>query len=265
MGFSTVIYEEYGLTIEEIMERAERYGYEGIEYNFFEWPSQVNWRRIVELIETHRVKVASIGTRHMYLRHKAYLASPFREVREKGLEYVTECFKLADKVEAEIVQAGWAFQGAKLEASYEETWRNAIESLRKIAGIAEEYDKVFVIEYANRYEAQLVNNMNQALKMIEEVASDRVAIMADTFHMNIEDSSFREAIIKANGRLKYMHVADSNRLAPGWGHIDFEEILRALKEIGYEGYLIMEFIPKPDPDTALKQASTYFKKLFNEQ
>jgi sugar phosphate isomerase/epimerase len=75
--------------------------------------------------------------------------------------------------------------------------------------------------------------------------------------MNIEDASFREAFESGRGSIGYVHVADSNRLAPGWGHIPFDEIFQVLSDIGYDGYLTAEILPKPDPDSAARQAARF--------
>jgi len=81
--------------------------------------------------------------------------------------------------------------------------------------------------------------------------------MPDLFHMNIEDVSFRRAFESARDYISYVHVADSNRLAPGWGHMPFDEIFEILRDIGYDGYLTAEILPKPDPDRAAAQAAAY--------
>ena len=265
LGFSTVIYEPFGLELPRIIEKASKYGYKGIELNFKERPEDLDWAWIKELLEKYGVEVAAIGTRHMYLQHHLYLASPDPKVREGGIRYIGKCMEIADKWGTHIVQAGWAFQGARLEDEYEKVWGYAVESLKKVAEYAEDYGKTFVIEVANRFETQLLNTLEQGLRMLEEVGSERIALMADTFHMNIEEAVLGESIRKAGDKIRYVHVADSNRLAPGWGHTDFKEILDALKDIGYRGYLIMEFMPKPDPDTALQHAIKYMEELMKEQ
>jgi sugar phosphate isomerase/epimerase len=81
-----------------------------------------------------------------------------------------------------------------------------------------------------------------------------VKLMPDLFHMNIEDASFRESFEAAREFITYVHVADSNRLAPGWGHLPFDEIFSILSDIGYQGYLTVEILPRPDPDSAARQA-----------
>ncbi len=81
--------------------------------------------------------------------------------------------------------------------------------------------------------------------MWRETGLENGGVMADTYHMNIEERSLPEAIRETGELLNHVHLSDSNRLAPGWGHIDFGEILRTLQEIGYGRYLAFELILPP--------------------
>ena len=65
--------------------------------------------------------------------------------------------------------------------------------------------------------------------------------------------------------MKYIHLADSNRLAPGWGHLDFDEVFAALREIRFDGWASIEILPKPDPDTAARQAAQYVLPMIRRQ
>jgi sugar phosphate isomerase/epimerase len=68
--------------------------------------------------------------------------------------------------------------------------------------------------------------------------------------MNIEEVSIYESIIEAKDYITHVHFADSNRWAPGYGHLDFQKIVETLKEINYQGYVSAEILPLPDQDSA---------------
>jgi sugar phosphate isomerase/epimerase len=68
--------------------------------------------------------------------------------------------------------------------------------------------------------------------------------------MNIEDASIAASLTEAGPRCWHVHIADSNRLYPGAGHLDFAPIFAALRGMGYTGYVSAELFPRPDPDTA---------------
>jgi sugar phosphate isomerase/epimerase len=82
--------------------------------------------------------------------------------------------------------------------------------------------------------------------------------------MNIEERSFEESLTRAGAKIDYIHFADSNRLAPGWGHIDFAGILSVLKKLNYKGPIGIEVLPKPDDYSAAQQAVRYVNKIRKE-
>ena len=72
-----------------------------------------------------------------------------------------------------------------------------------------------------------------------------VYIMLDSFHMNIEEDSFREAILTAGSKLGHFHIGEANRKVPGSGRLPWKEMADALKEIGYDGTIVMEPFVRP--------------------
>jgi sugar phosphate isomerase/epimerase len=212
-------------------------------------------------LQKHGVEVAAIGTRYLNVTHGFYLSSPVFSVRKKAFDYMIGCMNIANKLHCNIIQAGWAFQGSRLEASYNATWNQAVESLKQISRLCRQHGIIFVIEFACRQNAQLVNTMNDALRMLDEVGEENVLVMADTFHIHAENDSLRETIIKADDMLAYVHLSDSNRLSPGKGIINFKEFIDALKEIHYDGHMVMEYEPGMDTDGSLKNALYYIKNL----
>jgi sugar phosphate isomerase/epimerase len=261
IGLSTVIYEPFKIPLNEILRRAARMGYEGIELNVKEWPANVDASALRMLLDKLGIEVAAIGTRHMMLTHHVYLSSPRRSVRKKAVEYAKDCVILAEKVGADTIQLGWALQGPRLEAPRKVAWKHAVTSLRIVGRFADERGLCLVLEPANRYEAPLIHRIEESLVMADEVSLENILGMGDTFHMNIEEPSMERSVEKAGKRLKYMHIADSNRAAPGMGHIDFRSLIKSLRKIGYSGYLIMEFIPGQDVDRDLRFAIKTIRKF----
>lgn len=85
--------------------------------------------------------------------------------------------------------------------------------------------------------------------------------MPDIFHMNVEDVSITGELVRFADLISYIHFADSNRLAPGWGHLDFGSIVKALNDVNYNGWVSVEILPKPDPDSAAKKSIEYLRKF----
>ncbi|MDX1657646.1 MAG: sugar phosphate isomerase/epimerase [Nitriliruptorales bacterium] len=113
-------------------------------------------------------------------------------------------------------------------------------TLREAANFAAERDMNLGIEVINRYETYLLNTSDQAVALLEQMDVPNAYVHLDTFHMNIEESSFSEAIHRVGSRLGYVHLAESHRGALGEGRIPFEEIVTALAAIGYSGPLVVE-------------------------
>ncbi len=118
------------------------------------------------------------------------------------------------------------------------------------------------LEPINRYETTLINTVDEGLDLIDRVGADNFGLLLDTFHMNIEEPSIEESIRRAGDRVFHFHVADSNRWYPGAGHLNFRSILSALAEIGYEGFVSGEFLPRPDAETAAREAIVFLRGLF---
>ncbi len=90
---------------------------------------------------------------------------------------------------------------------------------------------------------------------------ERVGILADTFHMNIEEPVIAESIKKYSNLIRHFHFADSNRWPPGYGHTDFKKVMDVLKEIDYKDFISFEMLPMPEPDTAARHAISFVKGL----
>ncbi len=102
---------------------------------------------------------------------------------------------------------------------------------------------------------------------MKKVNMSNMMLMPDTFHMNIEDRTIGPELAKNIDYIKYIHFADSNRLAPGQGHTDFHKIFNNLLQAGYDGWISAEILPKPNPDVAAKQTADFLLpliKTYNE-
>jgi len=136
-----------------------------------------------------------------------------------------------------------------------------LEALLELAGHAAREGVWLAVEPINRYEDYMVNRLDQAVGLAEEVERelglDSVRVCADLFHMNIEEDDLAAAILAAGPRIAHVHVDDSNRLQPGSGHIDFAAVLDALRAVGYDDWLTFECQLRGDPEQALP-ASTRF-------
>lgn len=114
----------------------------------------------------------------------------------------------------------------------------AVPVIRRLCKLASDYGVNLLLEPLNRYSTPYCANANDALIIAQKV--DILGILLDTFHMNIEEDSFADAIKRSQDLLLHMHFADNNRKMPGFAHIDFQTIMQSLLSIGYSGYISFE-------------------------
>lgn len=124
---------------------------------------------------------------------------------------------------------------------------------------AERVGACVVIEPLNRYEQWWPCTLADAVQICEAVGSEHVVMMADFFHMNIEEADMAESIRKAGKWIRNVHLADSQRLLPGYGHTDFRQPLKALQEIGYDDFMGFECGIPGDPFVELPKAMEYLR------
>jgi sugar phosphate isomerase/epimerase len=120
------------------------------------------------------------------------------------------------------------------------------------------------LEPLNRYESNYLNRLKQGVEICQAVGSPAVKIMADFFHMNIEEADIGQAIEEAADYVVFVHLADSNRYQPGVGHLDFAPGLAALKRIGYDGPMSLECrILGEDKKRALAKSAQYIQEIWD--
>ena len=202
------------------------------------------------------------------------LSHPDREVRDNAVRYVRGLADLASAVGAPVVIiAPTAFLRYQPIASEEEEWKWAVESIRAGGEYADSLGVNLTLECWNRYGTYLLNRLEQAVRLWRETDLPNGGVMADTYHMNIEERSLPQAIRETGELLNHVHLSDSNRAAPGQGHIDLGSVLQALMDINYRGYLTFELdaqaavrsgvIPVEDdlPGQLMEQAIEHTKQL----
>ncbi len=123
-----------------------------------------------------------------------------------------------------------------------------IDGLEDLGEHARQYDVPLIYEPLNRYETNQVNTVAAGVALLRSLSTKNVLLLADLFHMNIEETDLPAAIRAGKGSIGHVHFVDSNRRPPGMGHLDFGPIAAALVEIGYDRFASAEALPYPDPD-----------------
>lgn len=188
------------------------------------------------------------------------IASPVAEERKGTVSYFVECLDLALDLGCHtiVVNGGWSVQPHRRD----EAWRWATEGLATAAQEAERRDVVLALENINGRRADVVVTSHDVATMVNEVGSPALQPMIDFYHLYLENENPLEAIERLGPHLAYVHFLDARRtdrarVAPGWGEMPLSDILSALRQVGYDGWLGFE-IWGDDPLTLGRQAVSFF-------
>lgn len=165
-------------------------------------------------------------------------------IRANGASYMLDCIRLAQAVDSTLVSGPLYSAVGKTrlvsadQKARERAW--CVENLREVGKVASDAGVTMGIEPLNRFETDMINLVEQAIELIEEIGHPAYKIHIDTFHSNIEEKSIPDAIRLAGSLLGHFHACENDRGAPGTGHIDWLGVRDALREIGYEGPVVIE-------------------------
>ncbi len=236
--------------IQATIERLARLGYDGLEISGE--PQGFDAAQVRSLLDAHGLEcwgAVTLMTGGRDLLHE----DPY--VRLGSVQYVKDCLSFVAALDGRIVTVVPSTVGKIVPmASPEDEWRWAVEGLQECQAHAEEVGVRIGLEPLNRFETYFLNRCEQALALAEAVGGN-CGVALDTFHMNIEETDLLEAIRLAGDRLVDFHVADNNRMPPGYGALDWDAIARELQGIGYDGHLTVEFVPALDRAANIGDAS----------
>lgn len=165
-----------------------------------------------------------------------------RSQREAGIAYYQNIFPKLEYLDVHVLGGRLLYTGSHkpcIEVQTADLDRGK-ESLTILAKSAQAYGITLNIEVCNRYECHIVNTARQGVDFLEDIGVSNVKLLMDTYHMNIEEESFADAILTAGKYLGHLHTIENNRRLPGRGHLPWNEIADALRRIQYQGMIVME-------------------------
>jgi len=207
---------------------------------------------IMQLQAQHSLEIAAVGTGAGMVKYGFSLTDADPVVRKKALNFILE-----------LVDFGAAFSAPAILGSMQGKYGGSVskeqaltylaEALHIIGSHAKARGVTFLYEPLNRYETNLINTVGDAAAFIHKHELDNIKILADLFHMNIEEKSLELAIAENIETIGHIHFADSNRRAIGFGHTDRMPLLLLLHQLQYQGYLSAEILPLPSAEEAAAQ------------
>ncbi|MCS6908658.1 MAG: sugar phosphate isomerase/epimerase family protein [Anaerolineales bacterium] len=244
----------------EKIQKAAALGYDGVEIVSTN-PAELDRDAVSSQLRALGLGVSAVASGGMAFAAGLTLLHPDPQVASLAYQRLLALIDFACFLEAEVVTIG-TFRGRAVG--------DKGASLRKLAEIlsaACEYAAPrgvrLALEPLNRFEGDLLNTVAETLEFVNQVGHRSLGLLIDSFHVNIEESSWTQPYRMAleAGRLFYAHLGDNNRRPPGEGLIDFKAILTTLCEGGYQGWLSAELLPLPDPDQAARLTIEYIRPL----
>lgn len=247
-----------GKNFKEKVQNAQRYGFEGIEV----WGTSLQGRKeeIKKACLDSTIKISTVCA-----GYRGCLLSSQKEKRDVAVEDIKQLLAIGADLGAVGLIVVPIFSPPQLPDL--SPWKRTediekdllVELLGRIGEKAEKVGCLCLLEPLNRYETHLINTVEEAIQIAKRVNSPGIKVMADFFHMNIEEARIDKAIEGGKNFICNVHLADSNRLLPGCGHTDFKAGFTALKKIGYDKYMALE-CKVPAPEKQLPECIKYLKK-----
>lgn len=221
-------------------------GFGGIELSLY----QADLQKVSSIAqETRKLGLQlSFGTG---LAEDTDISSAEPGVRSKGVNYLKSCIDLAAETGARhingVLYAPW-MTFADTPAGRTERLKRSAEALHSAGSYAKQHRVRLHPEALNRFETDMLNTLSMGCDFLEMVGCDAVRLLADTFHMNIEEDNLAAAVESHFEQIGCLHLSENHRGFPGTGHIPWHELLCILKNRGYEGFLTIECFVKSDSE-----------------
>lgn len=239
--------------------KAARLGYDGVELALLR-RDQVQVPVVQRLIAQYKLEVPAVSSGQVFAVAGLFLTSPDEKTRDSAVDALKGLAEVASEFGAKL-NVGRARGSIPSGEDRRVTEDRFLLCMDRLASYCESLGVEIVLEPVNRYEINFINSVSEGLDLLKRLGRGNVKLMPDTFHMNIEEASITKSLEEAGDKIGYMHVADSNRQAPGDGHLDFSTILCSLASTGYNGYITAEILPVPSPEKAAARAIRHLRPI----
>jgi D-psicose/D-tagatose/L-ribulose 3-epimerase len=256
--------------IDESLAKLSRQGFDAVE--MFGEPQEVDLAKLQDVISSYNISICGITGMWGSISKdgwKRKLLSTDPALVQASQQYVQDCVKMCSLLGgnelniclfADDLSGFDKTHGMIPPKEKENIIARAMPVIRKLCTVAADYGVGLVLEPLNRYSTPYCATAKDAVSIVRQV--DSLGILLDTFHMNIEEDSFEDAIQSSRKFLRHTHFADNNRKLPGFAHIDFREIVTCLFEAGYDGYISFEpNVPNGNYEYATKAGLDFVKRI----
>jgi sugar phosphate isomerase/epimerase len=255
------------------LERLTMLGFDAVE--MYGEPDSVDVSSILEIFNSYNIPISGVTGMWGYASKESSgrkLVTRYKSIFSKTQDYIKKCIVLCDKLDGKLFNVCLFSDDSLVEADKNharlseslkrELMSTIIDPLREMSLFAKDRGVDLLIEPLNRYSTPVCTTSADAMYVVKSIAQENVGLLLDTFHMNIEEDSIECSIKNSKGLLKHIHLADNNRKMPGFAHINFREIVNALRELEFDGYMSFEpFIPDAHYENDIRSGIELIRSL----
>ena len=250
-----------GKGMDETLQDIADIGYEGVEL-FLRDPDLLDRSQLTKILEKTGLKVCCVGTAPIAAQDRLTLSDPDKEKRAAAIGRVRKLIDFASAYGCTPVGIG-KFRGNLPSNDRSSGWKWLRDGFLEICEYAEGKNVTIALEPQERGNLNNLISTHDGVVWVEQLGMSNYGLLLDTYHMSLEDESLTAGIVEAAGKIAHVHVSDSNRTAPGQGMLDFVAVVRALRAVGYDGFLSVEIAQPADALAAARKAWVHLNYIRN--
>jgi 5-keto-L-gluconate epimerase len=244
------------------IEACAELGYDSVELDLKD-PEEIDRKALRRILDANGLTWCGMGTGRIAAEDGLTFTDPDPEVRRRAIDKVCRLIELGAEFGA-IPMIGRARCDTQQLADPQTQHARMMEGLHACAEFAATCGGTAMLENIAHYINPSLNTVAQTMAAIREIGSPHLKMMYDTYHAWLEERSFYGSLVACGADLCYVHISDSNREAPGYGLIDFSEVIGVLHAMGYTGAVVLEVLMTPDPETVARHSIQLLSSLFEK-
>jgi len=215
---------------------------------------------IIGVCEKRNLEICALATGSLYTKDGLSLISPDSQVVDEAIDRLKLYVDFASQVGGKVI-IGCVRGNLDDKKPRDAYLKQLAEGLSRLGEYGEKKKVSFLLEAINRYENNYLATAGESTKFLKSYGLSGYAILLDTFHMNMEETNIPDALRNCAASLGHVHTSDSTRLVPGTAHTDFGQVVSALGDISYKGWLSFECCVDQDEEREAREGLAYMRGL----
>ena len=243
-----------------VLEQLKEIGYDGVEVPIFGYEPAAFERLGARLDELGLERTAvTVST------DDANPISADADVRAEAVQRLKQAVDMCQLVGSPMLCGPFhsALGSFSDQLPTEQEWQHGQETLLEVADYAGDHGVTLVLEYLNRFELYFLNCAEDCARFTREAGHPNLKMMYDTFHANIEEKDIRGAVQACVDQCVHVHISENDRSTPGQGGVDWDTSFAALKDVGYDGWMVVEAFGLALPDLAA--ATKIWRRMYESE